>query len=92
MLFETVKGRRRLFRTGDPHDRLRAGKITPEAQGLPREFRSLLDWYRTDYAEAVSLEQRIKTDPILAMRGVGKEIWADVDADEYVRQLREGWE
>jgi hypothetical protein len=23
-------------------------------------------------------------DPILQMRGVGKEIWADIDADEYV--------
>jgi hypothetical protein len=30
-------------------------------------------------------------DPILKMRGVGKEIWADVDADEYVRSLRENW-
>ena len=92
MLFETAKGRRRLFRTGDPHDLRRAGKIVPEAHGLPVEFRALLDWYRTDYAGARSLKQRIKDDPILAMRGLGKEIWADVDADEYVRQLREGWE
>jgi hypothetical protein len=30
-------------------------------------------------------------DPILQMRGVGKEIWADVDADEYVRSLRADW-
>ena len=92
MLFETVKGRRRLFRMGDPPDRRRNGKITPESHGLPREFRTLLDWYRSDYAGAMSLKQRIKNDPILAMRGLGKEIWADVDADEYVRQLREEWE
>jgi hypothetical protein len=92
MLFESVKGRRRLFRTGDPFDRRRAGKITPEAHGLPSAFSSLFDWYRSDYAGARPLEQRVKTDPILAMRGLGKEIWADVDADEYVRQLREGWE
>jgi hypothetical protein len=32
-----------------------------------------------------------KDDPILQMYGVGKEIWADVDADEYVRNLRESW-
>jgi hypothetical protein len=25
------------------------------------------------------------------MYGVGKEIWADTDADEYVRRLRENW-
>jgi hypothetical protein len=30
-------------------------------------------------------------DPILQMRGVGKEIWADTDADEYVRSLRSNW-
>jgi hypothetical protein len=30
-------------------------------------------------------------DPILQMRGVGKEIWADTDADEYVRSLRANW-
>lgn len=92
MLFETVKGRRRLFRIGDPFERSRAGKITPEAHGLPREFRALLDWYRSEYSGQVSLEQRIKNDPILAMRGLGKEIWADVHADEYVRRLREDWE
>lgn len=92
MLFETAKGRRRLFRAGDPHDLSRAGKIVPEAHGLPTEFRTLLDWYRSDYAGPRSLKQRIKDDPILAMRGLGKEIWADVDADEYVRQLREEWE
>lgn len=32
-----------------------------------------------------------KDDAILQMSGVGKEIWADVDADEYVRTLRANW-
>lgn len=31
------------------------------------------------------------SDPILALRGTGREIWADEDADAYVRRLREGW-
>jgi hypothetical protein len=30
-------------------------------------------------------------DPVLQMRGVGKEIWADTDTDEYVRALRANW-
>ena len=30
-------------------------------------------------------------DPILSLHGLGKEIWADEDADAYVRRLREGW-
>lgn len=30
-------------------------------------------------------------DPMLQMRGLGKELWADTDADEYVRSLRADW-
>ena len=30
-------------------------------------------------------------DPILKMRGMGKEIWAGTDVDEYVRGLRANW-
>jgi len=30
-------------------------------------------------------------DPILSLRGAGKEIWQDEDADAYVRRLRENW-
>lgn len=29
-------------------------------------------------------------DPLLALRGSGRHIWADEHADEYVRRLREG--
>jgi hypothetical protein len=31
-----------------------------------------------------------RDDPLLALRGSGKELWADEHADEYVRRLREG--
>ena len=31
------------------------------------------------------------SDPLLQARGSGKKIWADEDADTYVRRLREGW-
>jgi len=30
-------------------------------------------------------------DPVLRMRGVGKEVWADTNADDYVRDLRANW-
>jgi hypothetical protein len=33
-----------------------------------------------------------KTDSILELRGLGKRIWANVDADAYVARLREGWD
>ena len=35
--------------------------------------------------------QRRPIDPILALRGVGRELWADEEADAYVSRLREGW-
>ena len=41
--------------------------------------------------EAYSDGERPVADPILGLRGLGKEIWADENADAYVRRLREGW-
>jgi len=33
-----------------------------------------------------------ETDPLLALRGSGKHIWADEHADTYIARLREGWD
>ena len=91
MLFETTPGRRRLFRAGDPYDRAREGsKTTPAPEDIPAEYEGLLHWYRDWNKDDV--EERIKNDPLLALRGSGKHIWADEHADEYVRRIREGWE
>ena len=91
MLFETAPGRRRLFRLGDSYHPQREGaKTTPNLEDLPEEYRSLLDWYRAWNQN--SAEARIKNDPLLALYGSGKDLWADEHADEYVRRLREGWE
>ncbi len=43
--------------------------------------------HRTDIARPVEKEP----DPLLALRGSGRELWADEHADEYVRRLREEW-
>lgn len=91
MLFETGPGRRRLFRSGDSYDPAREGaKTVPAMEDIPSEYAALLDWYRDWNRDSV--EDRIKNDPVLALRGSGKELWADEHADEYVRRLREGWE
>jgi TDG/mug DNA glycosylase family protein len=37
-------------------------------------------------------ECRKERDPLLALRGSGKELWADEHADNHVRRLRKGWE
>ncbi|HEX6503338.1 MAG TPA: hypothetical protein VF011_08820 [Terriglobales bacterium] len=91
MLYETAPGRRRLFRTGDPYDPAREGaKTTPRSEDLPEEYRKLLHWYRE--WDAVAGSRRIEDDPLLALYGSGKDLWADEHADQYVRRLREGWE
>lgn len=91
MLFETAPGRRRLFCHGDAYDPAREGsKTIPNKEDVPSRYQYLLDWYRQ--WEVGNLESRIKNDPLLALIGDGKDLWADEPADEYVRRLREGWE
>jgi hypothetical protein len=91
MLTETAPGRRRLFRLGDSyHPQRERSKTLPEREDLPQKYHGLLDWYR-DWNSG-SIAARIKDDPLLSLRGDGKELWADEHADEYVRRLRQGWE
>jgi hypothetical protein len=91
MLFETSPGRRRLFRPGDIYDpRRQRGKSSPAAEELPDNFRGLLSWYRAWCSAATNRAQ--EDDPLLALYGSGKHLWADEHADDYVQRLREGWE
>jgi hypothetical protein len=92
MLFETASGRRRIFRPGDTyHAGREGGKTSPQPDELPGNwFKDLLGWYAGWCSN--STQQAIKNDPLLALYGSGKHIWADEHADEYIRRLREGWE
>ena len=91
MLFETAPGRRRLFRKGDSyHPDREEAKTVPRAEELPHGYDGLLAWYR-DWSIATTRETSSE-DPLLALRGSGKRLWADEHADDYVRRLREGWE
>ena len=86
MLFETSKGRRRLFRPGDPcHPRRNSGKEVPRDDEIPPAYRELVDWYRNEYAGGGGGRE---ADSILSLRGLGKAIWADEDPDAYVDRLR----
>ncbi len=91
MLYETRPGYRRLFRTGDDYDPKRNGsKIKPEPDEIPLKYGDLLRWYEEWDREEGSRKRTL--DPLLALYGSGKHIWADEHADEYVARLREGWE
>ena len=91
MLVESAPGRRRLFRSGDSYDPRREGaKIVPETDEIPQGYAGLLTWYWDWAAKATSAS--LQNDPLLALRGSGKQVWAGEHADDYVRRLREGWE
>jgi len=95
LLFATAPDRRRLYRPGDPSDPRREGsKTLPERDDLPEKYRQLLDWYKRDYiGHAPGADADADAaDPILSLIGLGRALWKDVDADEYVRQLREEWD
>jgi hypothetical protein len=87
MLYATARTRRRLFRAGDDvHPSRAKGRLVPEREQIPGRYRHLLDWY----ASGAQRQQPV-ADPLLALRGTGRELWRDEPADEYVLRLREGW-
>jgi hypothetical protein len=51
MLHGSARGRRRLYRPGDPVHPERKGKIYPERRDIPQRYRSLVDWYLRDYSK-----------------------------------------
>ena len=79
---------RRLFRPGDPyHPKREGGKIHPERDEIPAKYHALIDWYNREYAPPSA-----STDPLLALAARHRDLWKGIDADDYVRQLREGFE
>jgi hypothetical protein len=86
MLFSTGPSRRRLFRPGDPFDPGRAGgKIVPRRDEVPSRYHVLIDWHEAAWALAPA------QDPLLDLARRHRGMWKGVDADRYVRDLREGW-
>ena len=87
MLFETGPSRRRLFRPGDPyHPKREGGKIVPDRAEIPAKYHHLLNWYKREWAPVPP------GDPLLALAARHRNLWKSVDPDDYVRQLREGFE
>ena len=87
MLFDTGESRRRLFRAGDPyHPKREGGKVLPDRDDVPAKYRPLLDWYEREWTPASA------GDPLLALAARYRDLWKTVEPDEYVRELREGFE
>ena len=90
MFYRLEDGTYRLFRPGDDSHPARRGKTCPNRGDLPSRYHELLDWYEKQYC-ARSVRSVEENDPVLQMRGVGKEIWADEGGDAFVARERAGW-
>src|SRR5580704_3113869 len=53
MLYETIRGRRRLLRANDRCHPDRNGDIRPEKAELPAACQTLVDWYDTVYSKRI---------------------------------------
>ena len=66
------------------------GKIFPDLKDIdPKNF-DLVIWARERYE--ASAKRRGFLEELLALRGSGRDLWADEHADEYVARLRSDWE
>ena len=90
MFFREPDRTLRLFRSTDIAHPDRKGKIHPGPVDLPPDRQDLIDWYLRQYrgAEPAKTDEK---DDILRLRGLGKNLWADTDADKWVTALRAGW-
>jgi hypothetical protein len=88
ILTKNPDGTLRLYHEGDPyHPTRRNGRTAPRPNALPEKYRGLADRRGTFSNESAAL---VEQDPVLAMRGVGKEMWKALGGGEaFIRALRE---
>jgi len=52
ILYETSRGRRRLFKSGDYYHPYReGGKIQPDPEKIPDKYKFLVSWYKEKYSK-----------------------------------------
>ena len=68
-----------------------AGMCAPQAAGVQKAARFENRPEEAAMNDRQNVARQTPVDPILALRGVGRELWRDEGADAYVSRLREGW-
>ena len=64
-------------------------EVLLQAKALSLEERKELVRSLTDL---IAMEEKKPTRSLFELRGLGKEIWEGVDAQEYVNELRDEWD
>ena len=91
MLYATGDHTRRLLHSSDEVHPQRTGKMFPDPEDVPPEYREVIEWAKQRFGKGGASRERW-LDGIFQLCGLGKELWAGEDPDEYVRKLREGWD
>jgi hypothetical protein len=91
MVFRERDHRVRLLAPSDYVHPDRHQKFYPDLEDIPEKYHEVVEWAkrrheRTDNSPVRWLES------LHQLKGMGKGAWKGVDADAYVRGLREGWE
>jgi hypothetical protein len=94
LLFKQEDGRVRLLRAADYIHPDRHQKLYPELQDIPEKYHELVEWAkkRSEQGGADVDGRGGWLAGLRQLRGLGRDAWRGVDPDEYVRNLREGWE
>ena len=58
----------------------------------PRKTPKKLRAGAPEHIDKTEISKNIENDPLLSLRGSGRELWRDEHADEYVRRLRKDWD
>ena len=90
MLYATGTHTRRLLRSGDEVHPDRTGRAFPDPGSVPPEYRPLIEWAKRRHGDDRQSPPRWM-DGIFRLRGLGKGLWNEGEADEYVKRLRENW-
>jgi hypothetical protein len=91
MVFRERDNRIRLLAPSDYVHPDRHQKFYPDLDDIPEKYHELVEWAKRRHEEKGETPTRW-LDGLHQLKGMGKEIWKGVDADAYVRSLREGWE
>jgi hypothetical protein len=93
MVFREEDNRIRLLRHSDYVHPERHQKLRPSLEEIPERYHELVHWAERWYKKAGEQKAAARwLGGLHELRGLGRELWQGVDADKYVRSMREGWE